>query len=148
MRLQKDLFTNKNGLLDSFVKFWETVAAYMSEEPNLLGYEFINEPLGYDVYANPLDSLLPGSVNDKFLLPAYRRIYQAIRNVDRRGLIFFEPSTVDIFGGSFFDTPGGDSELDRQVFSYHVYCPDVNKLGEPKSALACRAFDIATVKSK
>lgn len=89
MRLQKDLFTNKNGLLDSFVKFWETVAAYMSEEPNLLGYEFINEPLGYDVYANPLDSLLPGSVNDKFLLPAYRRIYQAIRNVDRRGLIFF-----------------------------------------------------------
>lgn len=42
MKLQKDLFTNERGLLDHFAKFWEIVAAYMSEEPNLLGYEFIN----------------------------------------------------------------------------------------------------------
>jgi hypothetical protein len=38
MRLQKDFFTNQRGLLDHFTKFWEIVAAYMSEEPNLLGY--------------------------------------------------------------------------------------------------------------
>jgi endoglycosylceramidase len=106
-----------------------------------LGYEFINEPLGYDVYVNPADSLLPGSVNDKYLLPAYKRIYQAIRKNDRRALLFFEPSTVDIFGGSFFTTPGGEEELDRQVFSYHVYCPYVSKLGEPVSPAVCKAFD-------
>jgi endoglycosylceramidase len=148
MKLQKDLFTNQRGLLDSFVRFWETVAAYMSEEPNLLGYEFINEPLGYDVYLNPADSLLPGAVNDKYLLPAYRRIYQAIRKNDRRALLFFEPSTVDIFGGSFFETPGGDQELDRQVFSYHVYCPYVSKLGEPVSPAVCQGFDTLEVESK
>jgi aryl-phospho-beta-D-glucosidase BglC (GH1 family) len=80
----------------------------MSEEPNLLGYEFINEPMGYDAYVSPGDTLLPGSVNNKYLLPAYKRIYQAIRKNDKKGLIFFEPSTVDIFGGSFFETPGGE----------------------------------------
>ena len=42
MKLQKDLFTNQRGLLDHFARFWETVAAYLSAEPNLLGYEFIN----------------------------------------------------------------------------------------------------------
>ena len=93
--------------MDHFVKFWETIAAYMSQEPNLLGYEFINEPLGYDVYLDPSGSLLPGQVNDKYLLPAYKRIYQAIRKNDRKNLLFFEPSTVDIFGGSFLETPGG-----------------------------------------
>ncbi len=46
--------------MDHFVKFWETIAAYMSEQPNLLGYEFINEPLGYDIYLDPSGSLLPG----------------------------------------------------------------------------------------
>jgi hypothetical protein len=51
--------------------------------------------------------LLPGAVNNKYLLSAYKRILQSIRKNDKRTPIFFEPSTVDIFGGSFFDTPGG-----------------------------------------
>lgn len=38
MKLQKDLFTNQRGLLNHLVKFWEIVSAYMSTEPNLLGY--------------------------------------------------------------------------------------------------------------
>ncbi len=61
------------------------------------------------MYWNPADSLLPGEVNDKYLLPAYKRMYQAIRKNDKKNLLFFEPSTVDIFGGSFFETPGGEN---------------------------------------
>jgi hypothetical protein len=38
MRLQEEFFTNKRGLLDSFVKMWQRVAAYMGRESNLLGY--------------------------------------------------------------------------------------------------------------
>jgi hypothetical protein len=68
----------------------------------LLGYEFINEPIGYDAYLNPADTLLPGAVNNKYLLQAYQRIYRSIRKYDKRTPIFFEPSTVDIFGASFF----------------------------------------------
>lgn len=33
------------------------------------------------------------------------------------------------------------NELHKQVFSYHVYCPTVTKLGEPTSPLVCKVFD-------
>ena len=38
MKLQRDLFTNQRGLLDHLAKFWEIIAAYLSDEPNLIGY--------------------------------------------------------------------------------------------------------------
>jgi hypothetical protein len=38
MKLQRDLFTNQRGLLDHLAGVWQTVAAYLSNEPNLLGY--------------------------------------------------------------------------------------------------------------
>jgi endoglycosylceramidase len=75
-------------------------------------------------------------------------MYQSIRKNDKKNLLFFEPSTVDVFGGSFFETPGGSGELDKQVFSYHVYCPYVSKVGEPVSARICQGFDTLTVESK
>lgn len=34
------------------------------------------------------------------------------------------------------------------MFSYHVYCPYVTKLGEPKSTQFCQVFDALTVASK
>jgi hypothetical protein len=60
MKLQRDFFTNERGLLDHLGKVWEIVSAYLSNEPNLLGYEFINEPVGVNLYRNPGDFLLPG----------------------------------------------------------------------------------------
>ena len=59
MKLQRDLFTNQRGLLDHFAKFWQTIAAYMASEPNVLGYELINEPIGTDIYHSP-EHILPG----------------------------------------------------------------------------------------
>lgn len=64
-----------------------------------------------DAYLDPAGTLLPGEVNNKYLLPAYKRLFNSIRKFDKHTPIFFEPSTVDIFGGSFFETPGGDSQL-------------------------------------
>lgn len=111
MKLQKDLFTNQRGLLDHLCKFWEIITAYLSDEPNLIGYEFINEPIGYDAYSNPADVLLPGQSNNKYLLPAYRRILQSIRKIDKKTPVFFEPSVIDVFAGGFIDTPAGENEL-------------------------------------
>jgi len=54
-----------------------------------LGYEFLNEPVGADVYKNPADMLLPGQSNNKYLLPAYRKIVKAIRKHDKKTPIFF-----------------------------------------------------------
>jgi hypothetical protein len=38
MKFQQDLFTNQRGLLDHLCKVWEIIAAYMSNEPNVIGY--------------------------------------------------------------------------------------------------------------
>lgn len=109
MKLQRDLFSNERGLLDHLCKFWEVMAAYLSMEPNLIGYEFLNEPIGSDFYSNPADTLIPGQSNNKYLLPAYKRLLKAIRKIDKRTPIFFEPSVIDAFGGGFHETPGGEN---------------------------------------
>lgn len=83
MQFQEDLFTNKRGLWDSFTNMWKIVASYMSREPNLLGYEFINEPIGSSFYKEPGTTITPGAVNNKYLLPAYRSMYKEVRKLDR-----------------------------------------------------------------
>lgn len=85
------------------------------------------------MYKHPGDFIIPGQSNNKYLLPAYKKIYEAIRRYDPVNLIFYEPSTFDFFSGGFYETIGNEIEKSRQVFSYHVYCPIVTPLGEPKS---------------
>jgi len=89
MRFQEDFFTNKRGLMDSFSNMWKTVAAYMSREPNLLGYEIVNEPIGANAYKHPFETITPGVSNNKYLLEAYKQVYRSIREVDNEHLIFF-----------------------------------------------------------
>ena len=58
---------------------WQIVASYMQDEPNIIGYELINEPIGANGYKNVANAVQPGVSNNKFLLPAYKKIYKAIR---------------------------------------------------------------------
>lgn len=56
--------------------------------------------------------------------------------------MFFEPSLTDyIFGTGFKTNVGGKDYRNREVYSYHIYCPFVNKQGAPKSPFLCRIFD-------
>lgn len=48
----------------------------MKDEPNVIGYELLNEPFGSNPYYNFLDLL---NCNDKYLLPFYRRVAKEIR---------------------------------------------------------------------
>jgi hypothetical protein len=87
---------------------WEIVATYMSNEPNIIGYEILNEPIGANAYKNVADALQPGVSNNKYMLTAYKRIYKTIRAVDPKTIVFFEPSVLDFLSEGFFDTPGGE----------------------------------------
>lgn len=148
MKFQEDFFLNVGKNADKFAEMWGIVAKYMAEEPNLLGYEILNEPVGGDMWRNLADTIFPGRGNNKILLPFYKRVYAEIRKYDKDSLIFFEPASCDIFSGGFLETPGGANELHKQVFSYHVYCPTVTKQGEPTSAAICKAFDRWQLQSK
>lgn len=148
MKFQQDFFTNEDGLADDFAKMWVEVAKEVKDVENLIGYEVVNEPAGANAYDNPLNFLWPGVSNNKFLFPFYRKIHKAIRAIDDNKLFFFEPSVVDVFGGGFKETPGGILQLDKQVLSYHLYCPLVTSLGEPISPLFCNITDILTLAKK
>lgn len=67
----------------------------------------------------------PNVNNNKLLLPLYRKLSKAIRQVDQEKLIFFEPSVADYFGG-FYETPSGPQYSSKDVLSYHTYCPFKN----------------------
>ena len=85
-KFQEDFFTNERGLADEFAKMWQEVGRFMRYEPNLVGYEILNEPIGANFYKNVVHGLAP---NSKFLLPFYQKVYSKIRKVDKNNLIFF-----------------------------------------------------------
>jgi endoglycosylceramidase len=64
-----------------------------------------------------------------------------IRKYDQDKIIFFEPGTSDLLGSGFSDSPGGIPYRDREVYSYHVYCPLVDDHSVPTKDLGCKLFD-------
>jgi endoglycosylceramidase len=135
------LFENTDGVADSFASFWGEVAKYFKDEPNVLGYEILNEPISGNVYHNLLEFLWPHKGNNKNLLPLYQRVNNQIRKHDQEKIIFFEPGISDQLGAGFADTPGGISYRDREVYSYHLYCPLVDNFGIPTNDIGCKVFD-------
>lgn len=56
-------------------------------------------------------------------------------------MIFFEPGTTDLFGAGFKDSPGGEEFRDREVYSYHIYCFNVDDYSVPKNEKICNWMD-------
>ncbi|CAF5191938.1 unnamed protein product [Rotaria magnacalcarata] len=71
----------------------------------------------------------------------YKKLHEIIRQVDDKHIIFFEPCVADLLQTGLTEGPGGIDYNDRQAFSYHVYCIDVTKQGDPKSDLICDIDD-------
>ncbi|CAF4796665.1 unnamed protein product [Rotaria sp. Silwood1] len=121
------LYDNVSGAVESMSKFWRLVAKTFGGYSNVLGYELINEPWAGNYIANPF-LILPGIAGSTNLQPLYDKLAKAIRSVDKKTLIFYEPVTWGVrlngkyVGTGFTHVPGGDSYRDRSVLSYHYYC--------------------------
>ena len=129
----KSFYTDVDGIAESFTNFWKTVADYFKDEPNVLGYEIINEP---SAISESLDD-----VDKTYLQPLYQRVHQKIREVDNNTIIFFEPMVFDTVTIGLTEGPGGEEYNDRQAFSYHLYCGAVDPSGEPINPEVCIASD-------
>jgi aryl-phospho-beta-D-glucosidase BglC (GH1 family) len=95
------------------INVWRKIAARYRNEPAVIGYDLLNEPIAhyFDVVSlNPL------------LEPLYRRIVSGIREVDRNHIVFL--------GGAQWDTnfkvfgPPFDSKL---AYTFHKYWMTVNQ---------------------
>lgn len=88
-----------------------------------------------------MEFIYPNRGNDKNLLPLYQKVHQQIRLYDDEKLIFFEPGTSDLIGARFSDSPGGINYRDREIYSYHIYCPFVDAHSVPTNDVGCKVFD-------
>ncbi len=103
-----DLFTGRE-YQDQCVTIWQMLAARYAEEPAVAGYDLMNEPLpewfnGYN----------------HRLMPLYRRIVQAIREVDTRHLIILE-GVHWANDWSVFDELSCNPIDDNCVLQFHKY---------------------------
>lgn len=92
---------------DLTVALWRTLAARYRDEPVVLGYDLLNEPIApyHDV----------GYLNSR-LEPLYRRIAAAIREVDPHHIVFFEGAQW----GTRFDVFSAPP-IDNVAYSYHKF---------------------------
>ena len=95
------------------VKIWRKIAARYSNEPTVIGYDLLNEPI-----AHYFDT---ASLNPK-LEPLYRKIVAGIREVDKNHLIFLGGAqwngNFEVFGPPFDD---------KLAYTFHKYWMTVNQ---------------------
>ncbi|KAL2920087.1 hypothetical protein HK105_200153 [Polyrhizophydium stewartii] len=115
------IYANHDGMLDRFAEYWMRVATEYKDEPNLLGYEIMNEPWPGNHWRNPF-LLLPGIASQTTLFNMHKRVAAAIRSVDPQAIIYFEGATWDIHNRAP-TVPGGPNYANRSVLSYHYYRP-------------------------
>jgi endoglucanase len=106
------LFDNPESQ-DLLINIWRKLAVRYRNEPAVIGYDLLNEPIAHYFDATKLNPKLE---------PLYRRVVAAIRQVDRNHVIFL--------GGAQWDTnfkvfgPPFDAKL---VYTFHKYWMDVNQ---------------------
>lgn len=110
------------GLQDHFALAWKVVAEVFRNEKHVVGYDILNEPF-------------PGLKDIKtfeaeILTPFYRKIINAIREIDKEHLIFFEPNIFKPTGVRSYISIE-DLGDDKLVWAPHYYKPEVLIMGMP-----------------
>jgi endoglycosylceramidase len=104
MRMAVSDFWADPSLQDHLVMVWKNIAAHYAKEPNIAGYDLLNEPW---IYTSINPELNASNINS-----FYAKTTEAIRSVDQNHIIFLEPANMNTFNTSF------DSKI---AWSPHFY---------------------------
>jgi endoglucanase len=92
---------------------WRKIAARYHDDPTVIGYDLLNEPIAHyfdTAYLNPK------------LEPLYRKVVAGIREVDKNHVVFLGGAQWDgnfkVFGPPF---------VNKLAYTFHKYWMDVNK---------------------
>lgn len=87
------------ALQQAYVAAWQELASTFANSSTVAGYDLMNEPATGDVTSSLGPGFCPNGTweweyqwEDCYLLPFYQSLVHAIRQVDARHAIFFEPS--------------------------------------------------------
>ena len=122
------------GLQDRFAAAWAHVARRFRAVRGVLGYEEFNEPFPGTVWQSCLAATGCPDFDAK-LTVFTRRVDRAIRTVDRRTLVFYEPNVL--FNGGI-PTRLGSLGDPRAGFAFHDYCSSEASTG---SSTGCAPAD-------
>ncbi|KAJ3030375.1 UNVERIFIED_CONTAM: hypothetical protein HDU68_009300 [Siphonaria sp. JEL0065] len=114
------LYSNDDGLRDSFTNYWKLVAKTVLPYKNILGYDLMNEPWNGDQFSNVL-LYNPTIANSQNLEPFYEVVSAGIRSVDPNAIIHFESVTMIQDEVGFTKVPGGPTFANTSVFNFHYY---------------------------
>ena len=107
------------GLQDRYAAAWAHVAQRFRGNRNVLGYELMNEPWPGSVWPSCANPSGCPSFDTGVFAAFYRRMLSAIRKVDARTLIWYEPQVIFNYGANTNLPPLGDPSLG---FAFHDYC--------------------------
>lgn len=168
LELFDSLYTNKHGLTDKFLVYWDKLAERFTNNPNIMGFVPLNEPFCSN-FMSELSLMMPKNFDKEKLLPLYEKVYQVLQKHDKNANLHFEtaqmPNIIGAMNGivrpvGFDRLPGIPIQTnakgnvvaplsEHHVLHDHFYCCQVhldmcNKRGEPKSdersAGICRSF--------
>jgi endoglucanase len=92
------------GMQKYVAEAWQRIASHYKDDPTILGYDLLNEPL---LWAGYLDM-------EGLIEPEYRRLTEAIRKVDTNHMLILQPALGRFSGfGKPFDN--------NTVYSFHSY---------------------------
>jgi endoglycosylceramidase len=105
------------GLQDLYAAAWRHVAERFRDEQAVFGYDIFNEPFPGSAVVR---GIRPGGdpAFDRRLSDFSRRVLSAIREVDGRTLVFYEPNVVFDYGADTHHADLGDGAVG---FSFHTY---------------------------
>lgn len=125
------------GLQDRYAAAWAHVAAYFRRTPRVLGLDLFNEPwpgTGWEQCANPAGCPVFDATLERFT----QRTIDAVRAVDRRTTVFYEPQVLFNAGSRTHLAPHGK----RLAFSFHDYCLSADAgAGESGAQAGCAQMD-------
>lgn len=105
------------GLANSYARLWEAVANYFRGNPDIVGYEIMNEPWP----GSPWLATVFGSpfFDSQQLTPFYHQVASAIRAVDPATPVLFEPNSLF---NLMVPTHLGTVDDPGTVLAFHDYC--------------------------
>jgi endoglycosylceramidase len=128
------------GLQDHYANAWRSVAARFAGDPNVVGYEVMNEPWPGTLYQTcALPAIGCPAFDQNVLTAFYRKVTTAIRSVDANQTVWVEPNVLF----SNFDAEHVAHIDDPHVgWSFHDYCGTASiGLG----SLGCATLDQGTI---
>jgi endoglycosylceramidase len=107
------------GLQDHYAAAWREVASRFGRQPYVLGYDLFNEPWPGSDWPTCVGPAGCPAFESQKLAALQDRAIEAIREVDRRHLVWYEPVVLTNFGVEDNHPDTGDP---RAGLSFHTYC--------------------------